>query len=97
MTACVVIFRDRSWASAATIRTADRSSLTFSGFPKAASSPLLHAPAELVGLRQAGRQPAGIGAIAAPVRQLLHGHAVMAPGGILPGQACLGVKGGDVG
>jgi hypothetical protein len=51
---------------------------------------LLHAPQELVRLRQAMREAAGVGAVAAPVGQFLPAHALVAAGGILPGQAGLG-------
>src|SRR6187402_3765993 len=56
-----------------------------------------HAP-ELVRLRESLRwQAAGVGAGAFPLGELLHGRRELAPRGILPGQARLGVEHGDVG
>src|SRR6185437_8325807 len=59
---------------------------------------LLDAPAEPVRLRKAlRRQAAGVGAGAAPLGEFLDGGAEFAAGGILPGQAILGVERRDVG
>jgi hypothetical protein len=58
---------------------------------------LFHPTQELVGLRQAVGETAGVGAVAAPVRQFLPAHGLFATGGVFPGQAGLGIEGGDVG
>src|SRR5258708_40235210 len=58
---------------------------------------LLHAAVELVRLRQAMGETAGVGAVAAPVRQFLPGHTLLAPGGILPAEPGLGIEHGNVG
>src|SRR6185369_448050 len=55
---------------------------------------LLHAAQELVRLRQAVREAAGVGAVAAPVGQFLGAHALLTAGGILPRQARLGFEHG---
>src|SRR5215469_12560434 len=47
---------------------------------------LLDRLAEFVRLRQAMGEPAGVGAVAAPVSKLLHGHALVAARGVLPGE-----------
>src|SRR5579871_3511311 len=58
---------------------------------------LLDGFAELVRLRQAMGEPAGIRAVTAPVGQLLHGHALVAAGRILPSKSHLGIEGRDIG
>src|SRR5450755_3463300 len=59
---------------------------------------LLDPATELVRLRKTlRRQTAGVGAIAAPVRQFLDGGAEFAAGGVLPGQAILGIERRDIG
>src|SRR5947207_9560483 len=58
---------------------------------------LLHAAQKLVRLGQAVREAAGVGAVAAPVGQFLHGHALLAAGGIFPRKPRLGIEHGDVG
>src|SRR6478609_7866451 len=58
---------------------------------------LLHAAPELVRFRQAVREAAGVGAVAAPVGQFLGTHGLIAAGGILPGQTRLGIEHRDVG
>src|SRR5438552_1371057 len=58
---------------------------------------LLHRLVELVRFRQAVREPAGVGAVAAPVGEVLPAHALVAAGGILPGEPGLGLEGRDIG
>src|SRR5207245_576686 len=54
--------------------------------------------AEAIGAREAlGSQPPSVGAIAAPVGILLTGERELAPGGVGPGQAGLGLEGLQVG
>src|SRR3984893_9739340 len=58
---------------------------------------LLDPASELVRLRKTlRRQTAGVGAVAAPVRQFLDGGAEFAAGGVLPGEAILGIEGRDI-
>src|SRR6266851_486565 len=58
---------------------------------------LLDPASELVRLRKTlRRQTAGVGAVAAPVRQFLDRGAEFAAGGILPGQAILGIECRDI-
>src|SRR5216683_1515303 len=59
---------------------------------------LLDPASELVRLwKTLRRQTAGVGAVAAPVRQFLDGGAEFAAGGVLPGQAILGIERRDIG
>src|SRR5579863_1931848 len=60
------------------------------------AGPLLHGPSELVRLRQAMREAAGVGTVAAPAGQFLEGHALIAAGRILPGEAGPGIEGDDI-
>src|SRR5581483_2940421 len=55
---------------------------------------LLDLPAEFVRLRQTMRKPSGVRAIASPVAQLLHRHALFAAGGIFPREPDLGIEHG---
>src|SRR6476619_2507960 len=67
------------------------------GFAQPTLRSLFHAAVELVRLRQAMRETPGIGAVAAPIRKFLGAHALFAAGGVLPGQARLGIEGCDIG
>src|SRR5579883_1130935 len=60
------------------------------------TSALFHRFAKLVRLRQAVCEPSGIGAVAAPIRQLLHRHALIAARGILPRKPGFGIEHRDV-
>src|ERR1700682_6301689 len=57
---------------------------------------LLNAAPELVRLRQTVCEATGIGAVAAPVGQFLPAHPLVASGGVLPGEAALGIERDDI-
>src|SRR5882724_13686940 len=85
---CMKLGGDRLRRAPGPRREVPRAVPTYAGTKR-----LLHAAPELVRFRQTMSKPAGIGAVAAPVRQFLHRHALLASRRILPGEPALGIEG----